>query len=162
MKKGLILLSFILIGLVLLCGCSTQSNVSNSVFPSDSTQKTQFSINEPATVGNLRITVLGEPSERINEYYKMKTITFNLLLQNLRSDRTLYLETYDFELVPPENYFRSQAQSLGNSWDIELGPGQTEKVELVFIINLNDNISTFMYEPCIKCGVDGPTVYFNS
>ena len=160
MKKNSIFLILIVISFVFLCGCTTQSNSSSSVVTVAPIQKTQFSINEPATDGNLRITLLGtrESFERSNT----KTFTVSLKLENLKSDKTIQMLAGDFQLLDDNNNLISPAHQLNSySAKYDLRPGQREQIDLDFFIYPDQKGSKIKYDFSGSSGISGPIVIFN-
>ncbi|MCJ7742144.1 MAG: hypothetical protein MUO95_05585 [Methanoregula sp.] len=175
MRKEIILLSVIFIGVCLVCGCVTQSKTTSTprvITPSPGPQ-TEFSINEPASDGVLRISVirsssfadslpagLSSPARR----WISKIIVLNL--ENLRSDRTIHLETSDFRLINTDNHEYLDGYFYGklNSTNFDLYPGQREQLSLAYDFKENTDMSTFrklIFDfSCSNGKMGPPLVYF--
>jgi hypothetical protein len=158
MKKVLVFLSLILIGFVLLCGCSQQSN---SALPSNPTQKTEFSMNEMVTDGKLQLTVL-DKKEWIDKQRDIKIVSILLRLKNLRSEQPIFLLATDFSLGNSDNLFITEGTNLGDPLTgLGLSPGLQKDALLYFTFDPYRNATKLWYNFGGRDKFDGQVVIFN-
>jgi hypothetical protein len=101
MKKGIFFFLIIVIGFCLICGCTSHSQ----------SPKTQFNVNESASDGILRVTVIQSNdtyieippipyfSYEVKQERRMGIKNIVLTLENLKSDRVIHISSTDFRLV---------------------------------------------------------------
>jgi len=160
MRKEIILLSIVVIGVCFICGCvnQSQSQSRQTVVTPAPALKTHYALNEPATDGTLRITVLGtrDSFERSNT----KTFHVSLKLENLKSG-TIHMLSGDFQLLDENNNLISPGHQLGyHDSKYDLLPNQREQTELFFYIYPNDKGKTIKYDFIGSSGKNS-VVYFD-
>lgn len=133
MKKEIILLFIVVIGVCLICGCVNQSQSSSqkSVVIPTPTLKTHYVLNEPATDGNLRITVVnvgGRIKQDLLQGTSIKICQPVLKLENLNSGKTVQLLASDFQLLDENNNIISSYITFGGGESkYNLAPNQREQ-----------------------------------
>jgi len=168
MKKEIILLLIVIIGVCLICGCVNQSPSSSqkSVVTPIPTPQNQFVINEPADDGNLRVTYLGatDSGRRTGFKGEEKTYYVRVKLENLRSDKEIQVFPQDFALTTKNGavfttifFYMVPAQSY------DLGPGQWGDTYLEYTVPLDAVGSKLKFDFSRPSGVlkGGKIVYFN-
>lgn len=160
MKRTLVFLAFVFIVSVLICGCTEKTPSPAATVTPAPTEKTEFSINDPWTDGNLRITILG--TREITGRSNTRTFTVSLKLENLGPDKTIHLSAGDFLLLDSDNTVISPAQQPDpRSATYDLGPGQRDETDLDFYLNPDQTGSKIRYDFSWSSGVNGSTVDFN-
>lgn len=135
------------------------------------TPNNQFKVNEPATDGNLRITVIrsydyaGSSNNLFSPNTKWVTKYIVLKLENLRSDRVIHILSADFRLLEGNIEYSNGAFRDGDSIKFDLQPSQREQVELGYAFADGTDLSTFNKLKFDFSGSGGNTgskiVYFN-
>ena len=143
MTKCWIYLSFFLIGIILISGCTGTSPVPTTSSPVARTPipaaipvpQSRFSIMEPVSDGNLNITVLSSSDgERMDS--NKKKFFVKVRLENVKKDKTIQVMNTDFSLL--SSYpGKIRASSIENNAGYDLGPGQYGEPELEFTIPQN-------------------------
>lgn len=165
MNKQIILLLIVVIGVCLICGCVNQSQTSpqKPVATPTPALKTQFNMNEPATDGNLKITVISSFTYD-NPYLKSNTRYFRLKLENLQSDRTIQLLAGDFKLLDGNNNEYSNGKFEDGSTKFDIKPNQREQQDIGFGFPSGTDLSTsnkLKFDFSASGGNSGsPIVYF--
>ena len=166
MKKEIILLFIFVIAASLICGCVTQSQSSQSVVRTARptpvpTPQNQFVINEPASDGNLKITLLEfHDGDRIDTNIKRFLITVKL--ENLRTDKKIQILRGDFRLIS-SNYKFYPSLHFYDHDTISLAPG--ESITALLGDDIPQNVKNlrlqFDFSGPNGTGEGGPIVYFN-
>ena len=162
-----ILLVLIFLGLILTAGCSQRGQSSGLTIPSLSlkpapTHGAQFQIHEPATDGNLIVTVLNLTGVRSGMERKKYYVQVRLV--NLRPDKEIQVSPRDFELTTRDGavYNATTFYSVpSRSYDLK--PGQWGSPELEFNLPCEAVGSTLTFDFSGPNGVlkGGKIVYFN-
>jgi len=128
---------------------NTNPSPQKSVVTPIPTPKMQFNLNEPATDGNLRITVIrsydyaGSSKSFFSPETKWKTKYIILTLENLRSDRVIHILSADFRLLEGNIEYSNGAFRDGDSIKFDLQPSQREQVELGYAFADGTDLSKF-------------------
>ena len=130
-----VLIILVLIGLIITAGCSqgtpkTTSAIAISPAP---TQQTQFNANEPASDGNLKVTVL-KTVDGDRTFGNNKYIYITVQLENLRTDKKIQIMGSDFKLLS-SNYDITQPINLNlPSLTLDISPGRYTQQKLESVI----------------------------
>ena len=123
MKRSLVFPALVFIVSVMVCGCTEKTPSPAGTATPAPTEKTEFSINDPWTDGNLRITILG--TREITGRSDTRTVTVSLKLENRGPGKTIHLSAGDFQLLDSDNNLVSPAGPLKSGFaKIDLEPGQ--------------------------------------
>jgi hypothetical protein len=161
------LIILIFIGLILTAGCSQSRQSSGLTIPSLSlkpapTTDAQFQIHEPATDGNLSVTVLNTTGVRSGAGQKKYYVQVRLV--NLRSDHTIEVYPEDFQLTGPDGsmYITTVFYSVP-SHGYTLSPHQGGSPELEFNVPCDAVGYTLKFDFSRASGIpEGEKiVYFN-
>jgi hypothetical protein len=162
-----ILIFLVFLGLILTAGCSQSSHSSGLTIPSLSLKPApipdaQFQIHEPATDGNLSVTVLNITAVRggagqLRYYVQVRLV-------NLRSDKEIHVYPKDFELTTTDGaVYNATSFYSGASQSYDIKPDQWGSPELEFRVPLNAVGSTLKFDFSGPTGIlnGGKIVYFN-
>jgi len=106
------------------------------------TPNNQFKVNEPATDGNLRITVINS-HDYANPYLKSNTRYITLKLENLRSDGVIHILAGDFRLLDSNGNEYSNGKFEDGSTKFDINPNQREQEDIGFGFASGTDLSTF-------------------
>lgn len=159
-----ILIILIFLGLVLTAGCSQSRQSSGLNVPSLSlkpapTTNAQFQIHEPATDGNLSVTVLNVSV--IRSGIGQKSFYVQVKLVNLHSDKEIQVSPQDFALTTTDGAVYNATSLYSQRYDLK--PDQRESPELEFRVPLNAVSSQLKFDFSGPNGIlnGGKVVYFN-
>jgi Domain of unknown function (DUF4352) len=168
MTKLWIYLSVLLIGIILICGCTgnssvptTSTTVAKSPIPTAiPIPKSQFNIMEPVSDSNLNVTVLSSADgERVDN--DKKKFFVKVRLENVRKDTTIHVTSTDFSLL--SSYpGKIHTSSIENKPGYDLGPGQYGEPDLEFTIPQDAKDLQLQFDFSGPAGLDqgGQVVYF--
>jgi hypothetical protein len=169
MKKIFVFTTISIIVLVLIGGCVSQSSSQKSVVAPTPipTLKTQFNVNEPATDGNLRITVI-DVSDQSYPNFDSKTKWITLKLENLNSGKEIQILGSDFKLIDGKGneYSNGGFRNQPDRTKFRLNPNQREQVQIGWgFAGSNTNLESFNKLKFDFSGSGGNTgssiIYFN-
>jgi hypothetical protein len=162
-----ILIILVFLGLILIAGCLQGRHSSGLTLPSlllkpAPIPTTHFQMHEPATDGNLSVTVLNVTAVRGGAGQLRYYIQVNLV--NLRSDKEIHVYPKDFALATTDGsvYNATSFYSVpSQSYDIK--PDQGGSPELEFRVPLDAVGSTLKFDFSGPTGIlnGGKIVYFN-
>jgi hypothetical protein len=161
------LIILVFIGLILTAGCSQSRQPSGLTIPSLSLKPApityaQFQIHEPATDGNLSVTVLNATGVRSGVGKKKYYVQVKLV--NLRSDNTIEVYPEDFQLTTTDGSVYTTAVFYSvSSPGYNISPNRWGSPELEFNIPLDAVGSKLKFDFSRPSGVlnGGKIVYFN-
>jgi hypothetical protein len=167
MKKEILFLLIFVIGICLICGCVNQSHSSTpkSVATPIPTPQNHFNINEPATDGNLRVTVLGtrEGGDRVGFNGDKKMYYVKVKLENLRSDKKIQVYPQDFTLFTKNGGdFSTMFFASYYSQSYDVSPNKYGSPELEYTVPLDAVGDKLKFDFSRPSGVlkGGKVVYF--
>jgi hypothetical protein len=130
MEKNLDISLILLVGLITLSGCITNSpkQTAHSVIVTSPTPQIQYNVMEPVTDGNLKITIL-RAIDGDRTYGTGKKYSVKIRLENLGTEKNIQVFNSDFRLLS-SNYNLQQNAFLKS----DLGPRQYDEPILDFTI----------------------------